>query len=329
MSAAEDGKRERRAVFEARKLEKRLVRLTGQAVADYAMIEPGDRVMVCLSGGKDSYAMLDILRTLRARAPISFDIVAVNLDQKQPGFPEHVLPDYLRSIGVPFHIETQDTYSIVRRLIPEGKTTCSLCSRLRRGVLYRVAKELGATKIALGHHRDDILGTFFLNLFYGGRIKSMPPKLMSDDGQHIVIRPLTYIPEDDLARFALDKRFPIIPCNLCGSQENLKRKEVKKMIAEWEKRNPGRTENVFRALARVTPSHLLDREWFDFAGLRATGVPDPEGDTAFDDLPLPEPEALVLAQDEESEASPSAPVRARAEPLRIVPLSVRNPQPRE
>jgi tRNA 2-thiocytidine biosynthesis protein TtcA len=329
VSAAEDGKRERRAVFEARKLEKRLVRLTGQAVADYAMIEPGDRVMVCLSGGKDSYAMLDILRTLRARAPISFDIVAVNLDQKQPGFPEHVLPDYLRSIGVPFHIETQDTYSIVRRLIPEGKTTCSLCSRLRRGVLYRVAKELGATKIALGHHRDDILGTFFLNLFYGGRIKSMPPKLMSDDGQHIVIRPLTYIPEDDLARFALDKRFPIIPCNLCGSQENLKRKEVKKMIAEWEKRNPGRTENVFRALARVTPSHLLDREWFDFAGLRATGVPDPEGDTAFDDLPLPEPEALVLAQDEESEASPSAPVRARAEPLRIVPLSVRNPQPRE
>jgi len=329
VSAAEDGKRERRAVFEARKLEKRLVRLTGQAVADYAMIEPGDRVMVCLSGGKDSYAMLDILRTLRARAPISFDIVAVNLDQKQPGFPEHVLPDYLRSIGVPFHIETQDTYSIVRRLIPEGKTTCSLCSRLRRGVLYRVAKELGATKIALGHHRDDILGTFFLNLFYGGRIKSMPPKLMSDDGQHIVIRPLTYIPEDDLARFALDKRFPIIPCNLCGSQENLKRKEVKKMIAEWEKRNPGRTENVFRALARVTPSHLLDREWFDFAGLRATGAPDPEGDTAFDDLPLPEPEALVLAQDEESEASPSAPVRARAEPLRIVPLSVRNPQPRE
>ncbi len=279
-------RRARRAALEGRKLEKRLVRLTGQAVADYAMIEQGDRVMVCLSGGKDSYAMLDLLRILQARAPLSFDVIAVNLDQKQPGFPAHVLPDYLRSLGVPFHIETQDTYAIVRRLIPEGKTTCSLCSRLRRGVLYRVAAELGATKIALGHHRDDILGTFYLNLFYGGRIKAMPPKLASDDGRHVVIRPLAYIPEHDLARFAQMRRFPIIPCNLCGSQENLKRKQVKEMMAEWERRFPGRTENTFNALARVTPSHLLDRSLFDFSGLRATGTADPDGDVAFDDPPL-------------------------------------------
>lgn len=272
-----------RGAFEGRKLEKRLVRLTGQAVADYRMIEPGDRVMVCLSGGKDSYAMLEMLRILRARAPLSFELVAVNLDQKQPGFPEHVLPDYLREQGVPFRIETQDTYSIVRRLIPEGRTTCSLCSRLRRGVLYRVAAELGATKIALGHHRDDILGTFFLNLFYGGRIKAMPPKLVSDDGRNVVIRPLAYIPEDDLARYAAQRAFPIIPCNLCGSQENLKRREIKQMIAEWERRHPGRTENSFHALSKITPSHLMDRTLFDFAGLRPTGQPDPEGDIAFDE----------------------------------------------
>jgi tRNA 2-thiocytidine biosynthesis protein TtcA len=275
-------RRARRDAFEARKLEKRLVRLTGQAIGDYRMIGAGDRVMVCLSGGKDSYCLLQLLRTLQARAPLSFDLVAVNLDQRQPGFPEHVLPQYLRSEGVPFHIETQDTYSIVKRLIPEGKTTCSLCSRLRRGVLYRVARELGATKIALGHHRDDILGTFFLNLFYGGRIKAMAPKLVSDDGQHVVIRPLAYIPEDDLARFATDRAFPIIPCNLCGSQENLKRKEIQRMIAEWEKRFPGRTENAFHALARITPSHLMDRSLVDFAGLHPTGKPDPQGDTAFD-----------------------------------------------
>jgi len=273
----------RRAAVEGRKLERRLVRLTGQAVTDYGMIEHGDRVMVCLSGGKDSYAMLDVLRILRARAPLDFELIAVNLDQKQPGFPEHVLPGYLREQGVPFHIETQDTYSIVRRLIPEGKTTCSLCSRLRRGVLYRVAGELGATKIAMGHHRDDILGTFFLNLFYTGRIKAMPPKLVSDDGRHVVIRPLAYVPEHDLADYASQRRFPIIPCNLCGAQENLKRKQVKEMIAEWERRFPGRTENTFRALARVTPSHLMDRTLFDFPGLRADGVPDPEGDIAFDD----------------------------------------------
>jgi tRNA 2-thiocytidine biosynthesis protein TtcA len=290
-------RRESRQAFEDRKLEKRLVRLAGQAVADYGMIEQGDRIMVCLSGGKDSYAMLDLLRILRARAPLSFDLVAVNLDQKQPGFPEHVLPGYLRDQGVPFHIETQDTYSIVRRLVPEGKTTCSLCSRLRRGVLYRVAGELGATKIALGHHRDDILGTFFLNLFYGGRIKSMPPKLVSDDGRHVVIRPLAYIPEHDLARFAQVRRFPIIPCNLCGSQENLKRKEIRQMIAEWERRFPGRTENTFNALARVTPSHLLDRSLFDFRGLRPTGVPDPDGDTAFDDPPVSPGPGVTMLRD--------------------------------
>jgi len=279
-------RRERRSAFEGRKLEKRLIRLTGQAVTDYGMIENGDRVMVCLSGGKDSYTLLQMLRTLQARAPLAFELVAVNLDQKQPGFPEHVLPDYLRAQAVPFHIETQDTYSIVKRLIPEGKTTCSLCSRLRRGVLYRVAGELGATKIALGHHRDDILGTFFLNLFYGGRVKAMPPKLVSDDGRHVVIRPLAYIPEDDIARYAREQCFPIIPCNLCGSQENLKRKEIRQMIADWERRFPGRTENSFNALAKVTPSHLMDRSIFDFASLRPTGIADPEGDTAFDDMPV-------------------------------------------
>ena len=273
----------RRAAVEARKLERRLVRLTGRAIADYAMIEAGDRVMVCLSGGKDSYGLLDVLRLLQARAPLSFDLVAVNLDQKQPGFPAHVLPEYLRSLGVPYRIETQDTYSIVRRLVPEGKTTCSLCSRLRRGVLYRVASELGATKIALGHHRDDILGTFFLNLFYGGRMKAMPPKLVSDDGRHVVIRPLAYVPEHDLRDYAALRGFPIIPCNLCGSRDDLKRRQVREMVAEWERRHPGRAQNVFHALARVTPSHLLDRELFDFRGLRATGVPDPGGDTAFDD----------------------------------------------
>ncbi len=278
-------RRAERDARERRKLEKRLVRLTAQAITDYAMIEPGDRVMVCLSGGKDSYGLLEMLRILRARAPVAFDLVAVNLDQKQPGFPAHVLPEYLRGLDVPFHIETQDTYSIVQRLIPEGKTMCSLCSRLRRGVLYRVASELGATKIALGHHRDDILGTFFLNLFYGGRIKAMPPKLVSDDGRHVVIRPLAYVPEDDLARYAQDRQFPIIPCNLCGSQENLQRKQVKNMVAEWERRFPGRTENVFRALARVTPSHLMDRALFDFTGVRADGSPNPAGDIAFDDDP--------------------------------------------
>ncbi|NYT80234.1 tRNA 2-thiocytidine(32) synthetase TtcA [Alcaligenaceae bacterium] len=264
------------------KLTKRLMRETGRAISDFNMIEDGDKVMVCLSGGKDSYSMLDILLTLKARAPIKFDIIAVNLDQKQPGFPDHILPEYLKSINVPFHIETQDTYSIVTRVIPEGKTMCSLCSRLRRGILYRVAGELGATKIALGHHRDDILGTFFLNLFYGGRMKAMPPKLMSDDGKHIIIRPLAYIPEKDLIAYSELKQFPIIPCNLCGSQENLKRKEMTRMIAEWDRKFPGRSWNVYGALSRVVPSHLMDTELFDFTGLKPTGIPDDNGDKAFD-----------------------------------------------
>jgi len=284
-------RRAAKRAYEDNKLEKRLLRLAGQAIGDYGMIGPGDRVMVCLSGGKDSYGLLELLLTLRARAPIDFDIVAVNLDQKQPGFPGHVLPDYLRAKGVPFHIEAQDTYSIVTRVIPEGRTMCSLCSRLRRGILYRVASELGATRIALGHHREDILGTFFLNLFYGGKLKGMPPKLVSDDGRHVVIRPLAYVKEADLARYAEVKRFPIIPCNLCGSQDNLKRQEVKRMLIDWEKRFPGRVENTFNALARVVPSHLMDGTMFDFAGLRAGGGPLPDGDIAFDDDPCASPDA--------------------------------------
>ncbi len=275
-------RREEKLAYERNKLHKRLLRQAGQAIADFAMIEPGDRVMVCLSGGKDSYALLDLLITLRSRAPIAFELVAVNLDQKQPGFPADVLPRYLESRGVPFHIENQDTYSIVTRVIPEGRTMCSLCSRLRRGILYRVAGELGATKIALGHHRDDILETFFLNMFFGGKLKAMPPKLVSDDGRHIVIRPLAYAREEDLAAFAQWRGFPIIPCNLCGSQENLKRREIKQLLRDWERRFPGRVENAFAALGRVTPSHLMDRTRFDFAHLRATGEPVPDGDIAFD-----------------------------------------------
>jgi len=274
-----------KAAREAGKLEKRLLRLAGQAIADFNMIGEGDRVMVCLSGGKDSYGLLDLLLKLKARAPVSFDIVAVNLDQKQPGFPAHVLPQYLAGLGVPFHIETQDTYSIVTRVIEPGRTMCSLCSRLRRGVLYRVAGELGATRIALGHHRDDILGTFFLNMFYGGKLKSMPPKLVSDDGRHVVIRPLAYVKEADLARYAQARQFPIIPCNLCGSQDNLKRVEAKRMLAEWERRYPGRVQNTFNALARVVPSHLMDSTLFDFRRLEATGEPDAGGDIAFDEDP--------------------------------------------
>jgi len=281
-AAGQAHSRARRQRVDDNKLTKRLLRETGRAIADFNMIENGDKVMVCLSGGKDSYSMLDLLLTHQSRAPIDFDIVAVNLDQKQPGFPDHVLPEYLSRLGVPFHIETQDTYSVVTRVIPEGKTMCSLCSRMRRGILYRVAAELGATKIALGHHRDDILSTFFLNLFYGGRMKAMPPKLMSDDGRHIVIRPLAYVPEKDLVAYARLKQFPIIPCNLCGSQENLKRQEMSRMIAEWDRKMPGRSWNVFGALTRVVPSHLMDTGLFDFAGLKATGVPDEDGDMAFD-----------------------------------------------
>jgi tRNA 2-thiocytidine biosynthesis protein TtcA len=276
-----------KAAFEANKLGKRLRREVGQAIADFNMIEPGDKVMVCLSGGKDSFALLDILLFLREHAPIDFDIVAVNLDQKQPGFPADVLPDYLRGIDVPFHIENEDTYSIVKRLIPEGKTTCSLCSRLRRGVLYRVAGELGASKIALGHHRDDILQTLFLNMFFGGRLKAMPPKLVSDDGRNIVIRPLAYCNETDLAAWAEARAFPIIPCNLCGSQPNLQRQQVKLMLQDWDKRFPGRIETMFRSLSHIVPSHLLDANLHDFAGLRASGIPDPDGDIAFDPPALP------------------------------------------
>jgi tRNA 2-thiocytidine biosynthesis protein TtcA len=278
-------RREQKEAYENNKLFKRIVRQVGQAIGDYNMIEEGDKVMVCLSGGKDSYAMLDILLRLRERAPINFEIVAVNLDQKQPGFPEHILPEYLTQIGVPFHIENQDTYSIVKRLVPEGKTTCSLCSRLRRGILYRVAGELGATKIALGHHRDDILQTLFLNLFYGGKLKGMPPKLQSDDGKNIVIRPLAYVKEVDLEKYAELREFPIIPCNLCGSQPNLKRAEMKALIRDWDKRFPGRVENMFNALGNVVPSHLMDTSLFGFKDLRATGEADPQGDIAFDEEP--------------------------------------------
>ena len=273
------GEKER---HEANKLAKRLRRNVGQAIADFRMIEEGDRVMVCLSGGKDSYTLLDVLLSLQRSAPVRFELVAVNLDQKQPGFPAGVLPEYLKGLGVPFHIEEQDTYSVVKRVIPEGKTTCSLCSRLRRGVLYRVAGELQATKIALGHHRDDILETLFLNMFYGGKLKAMPPKLVSDDGRHIVIRPLAYCRERDLEAWAALRRFPIIPCDLCGSQEQLKRKETKALLREWDKRFPGRVEKIFAALGNVAPSHLADPKLYDFRNLKATGRPDPEGDRAFD-----------------------------------------------
>jgi tRNA 2-thiocytidine biosynthesis protein TtcA len=262
----------RKAAFETNKREKRLRRLVGQAIADFDMIRAGDRVMVCLSGGKDSYGLLDVLMKLRAAAPLEFEIIAVNLDQRHPGYPAHVLPDYLGRLGIPFHIESQDTYSVVKRVVPEGKTMCGLCSRLRRGVLYRVAKELGATRIALGHHRDDILETFFLNLFFGGKLKAMPPKLVSDDGHHVVIRPLAYVAEADLAGWAEARRFPIIPCNLCGSQETLQRAQAKAMLREWEKRFPGRIESIFNALTRVEASHLLDRALFDFGAVAAPGV---------------------------------------------------------
>ena len=258
----------RKADYEAGKLAKRLRRQVGEAIVDFNMIEEGDKVMVCLSGGKDSHAMLDVLMSLREKAPVEFELIAVNLDQKQPGFPEHVLPEYLTGRGVPFKIIEQDTYSVVKRVIPEGQTMCSLCSRLRRGVLYRVASELGCTKIALGHHRDDILATFFLNLFHGGQLKAMPAKLRSDDGKHVVIRPLAYVAEADLAAYAEVKGFPIIPCTLCGSQENLERKQIGEMLREWERKSPGRVESMLRALTEVRPSHLLDRKLFDFMNMK-------------------------------------------------------------
>ncbi|CAM8620380.1 MesJ tRNA(Ile)-lysidine synthase MesJ [Burkholderiales bacterium] len=287
-----------KSAFEINKLSKRLHRLTGQAIIDFNMIEEGDRVMVCMSGGKDSYAMLDILLSLRERAPIDFEVIAVNLDQGHPGFPKETLPDYLRSRGVAFHIENQDTYSIVKRVIPEGKTMCSLCSRLRRGVLYRVASELKATRIALGHHRDDILQTLFLNLFFGGKLKSMPPKLVSDDGRHVVIRPLAYCEERDLARWSEIQNFPIIPCDLCGSQENLQRQQVKQMLNDWERRFPGRIESIFQALGNVVPSHLLDPKLYPFKGLQPTQQPDPNGDQGFDfEFPGKTEHTLVFAPD--------------------------------
>jgi len=268
---------------EIAKLAKRLHARVGQAIADFAMIEPGDKVMVCLSGGKDSYALLDILLGLRERSALRFEIVAVNLDQKQPGFPAEVLPAYLAERGVAHRIVEQDTYSVVKRLVPEGKTMCSLCSRLRRGALYRVASELGATKVALGHHRDDMVQTLFMNMFFGGRMKGMPPKLVSDDGRHVVIRPLAYVAEADLVRWAAWREFPIIPCNLCGSQTNLQRVKVGNMLREWEREHPGRIDRIFRAMAHVVPSHLMDRNLHPFQALEASGTADPAGDRAFDD----------------------------------------------
>ena len=268
-----DGNPSRRAdprtvLREQAKLAKRLRRQVGQAIADFGMIEAGDKVMVCLSGGKDSYTLLDILLQLQRKAPVPFELVAVNLDQKQPGFPEHVLPDYLRALGVPFHIIEQDTYSVVSRVVPEGKTMCSLCSRMRRGALYAYAAEHGFTKIALGHHRDDLVATFFLNLFHHAKLSGMPPKLLSDDGRHVVIRPLAYVCEADIVQYAAARNFPIIPCNLCGSQENLQRQVVKDMLQEWDRKTPGRTESIFRSLQNVHPSQLADRNLFDFSSLK-------------------------------------------------------------
>lgn len=266
----------RRSKLELNKLQKRLRRNVGKAIADYNMIEDGDKVMVCLSGGKDSYAMLDILMGLQKAAPIKFDIVAVNMDQKQPGFPEHILPEYLDSLGIEYHIVERDTYSVVKSVIPEGKTTCGLCSRLRRGTLYGFAERIGATKIALGHHRDDIVETLFLNMFYGGRLKAMPPKLLADDKRNIIIRPLAYCVEADLEEFAKQKAFPIIPCNLCGSQENLQRQAIKQMLQGWEKQFPGRIETIFSSLQRVSASQLADTELYDFVGLTIDRSAEPK-----------------------------------------------------
>ncbi|EHR73066.1 putative ATPase of the PP-loop superfamily implicated in cell cycle control [Burkholderiales bacterium JOSHI_001] len=297
-----DTQAEKKAAFEANKLSKRLHRQVGQAITDFNMIEAGDKVMVCLSGGKDSYALLDILLNLQKRAPIRFDLVAVNLDQKQPGFPAEVLPRYLESLGVPFHIENQDTYSIVKRLIPEGKTLCSLCSRLRRGILYRVAGELGATKIALGHHRDDMVVTLLMNMFFGSRMKGMPPKLVSDDGKNVVIRPLAYVAETDLERWAAHRQFPIIPCSLCGSQDNLQRVQIKQMIRDWDRQHPGRIDNMFSAMGNITLSHMMDRKLYPFTTVQATGTPHAGGDIAFDDDegcgPAAAPQVLRLLRDD-------------------------------
>lgn len=284
---------------EAIKLEKRLCREVGRAIVDFNMIEEGDKVMVCMSGGKDSYTLLDILRKLQKRSPVRFSIVAVNLDQKQPGFPEHILPEYLRAQGVDFHIENQDTYSIVKRVIPEGKTTCGLCSRLRRAILYSTADRLGATKIALGHHRDDVLQTLLLNMFFGGRMKGMPAKLVSDDGRHVVIRPLVYTPERDTRQWAEYQQFPIIPCNLCGSQDNLQRQIVGDMLRQWDRQFPGRLESMFRAMQNIVTTHMLDARLHDFYNAKATGEPNPGGDMAFDPESFTERFAPVAEADED------------------------------
>ena len=295
---------EAKTAYNLNKLQKRLRRLAGQAIGDFNMIEEGDRVMVCLSGGKDSYTLLDVLQHLQRVAPIKFDVFAINLDQKQPGFPEHILPEYLDGLGIEYKIVEEDTYSIVKDKIPEGKTTCSLCSRLRRGILYRTAKEMGATKIALGHHRDDMIETMFLNMFYGGKLKGMPAKLMSDDGQHMVIRPLAYCKEADIEQYATAQAFPIIPCNLCGSQENLQRKHVKAMLHEWNKSNPGRIESIFTAMQNVVPSHLADGELFDFKNLQTGEVID-GGDIALDKPDFKEP---VMEQEEEDNSVKIQPI---------------------
>jgi tRNA 2-thiocytidine biosynthesis protein TtcA len=275
-----------------KKLQAWLRSQVGKAIEDYGMIQDGDKVMVCLSGGKDSYTLLDMLMSLQRRAPVQFELLAVNLDQKQPNFPAHVLPEYLSQLGVPFRIVEQDTYSVVKRVIPEGKTMCGLCSRLRRGVLYRVAAEEGVTKIALGHHRDDLVETFFLNLFHGGRMKAMPPKLLTDDRRHIVIRPLAYCPEKDIARYARQRQFPIIPCTLCGSQDNLQRVQIKQMLTQWERESPGRVDSIFRSLQHVSESQLADPQLFDFQGLEAQRSPQPVPTETHethetDDPPLP------------------------------------------
>ncbi|WP_121640911.1 tRNA 2-thiocytidine(32) synthetase TtcA [Escherichia coli] len=287
--------------YNLNKLQKRLRRNVGEVIADFNMIEEGDRIMVCLSGGKDSYTMLEILRNLQQSAPINFSLVAVNLDQKQPGFPEHVLPEYLEKLGVEYKIVEENTYGIVKEKIPEGKTTCSLCSRLRRGILYRTATELGATKIALGHHRDDILQTLFLNMFYGGKMKGMPPKLMSDDGKHIVIRPLAYCREKDIQRFADAKAFPIIPCNLCGSQPNLQRQVIADMLRDWDKRYPGRIETMFSAMQNVVPSHLCDTNLFDFKGITHGSEVVNGGDLAFDREEIPLQPACWQPEEDENQ----------------------------
>ncbi|MCI7479228.1 tRNA 2-thiocytidine(32) synthetase TtcA [[Pasteurella] aerogenes] len=293
--------KEKKQIYNLNKLQKRLRRNVGNAIADFNMIEDGDKVMVCLSGGKDSYTLLDILLNLRLNAPVHFDIVAVNLDQKQPGFPEEVLPEYLEKIGVEYKIVEENTYGIVKEKIPEGKTTCSLCSRLRRGILYRTASELGATKIALGHHRDDMLETLFLNMFYGGKLKAMPPKLISDDGKHIVIRPLAYCREKDIEKYAAAKQFPIIPCNLCGSQPNLQRQVVKEMLQKWDRQYPGRIETMFSAIQNIVPSHLCDSHLFDFKGIQhGKSLEGIEGDTAFDKPDLP---TMVFSEEDDEISS--------------------------